>query len=54
MSPYKTEKPHTAVETAPLFASVWLALFDELRKNYLAQKAAGLKAKTSKDSEFRL
>ena len=34
MNHYNTEKNGALVNTSPLFASVWLALFSELRKNY--------------------
>lgn len=34
MKQYNTESKRALVSTEPLFASVWLALFSELRKNY--------------------
>jgi hypothetical protein len=34
MSHSKTKTEGTPVPHAPLFASVWLALFSQLRKNY--------------------
>jgi len=34
MSHYKTDTNGTMITTAPLFASVWLALFNVLRKNF--------------------
>ena len=34
MNQYNTDNNGALVTTAPLFASVWLALFSELRKNY--------------------
>jgi len=34
MNQYKTNRNGTLVNAEPLFASVWLALFSELRKNY--------------------
>ena len=34
MNHYKTETTVPLVDTAPLFASIWLALFNELRKNF--------------------
>ena len=33
MNHYKTEPNGTLIDTTPLFASVWLALYYELRKN---------------------
>lgn len=47
MNKYNTDNNGALVTTAPLFASVWLALFNELRKNYnewrLASTATGKK-----------
>ncbi len=40
MSRYKTEPNGTMVATAPLFASVWLALFYVLRKNFNERRMA--------------
>lgn len=34
MNQYNTDDNGALVTTAPLFASIWLALFNELRKNY--------------------
>jgi len=34
MSHYKTDTNGTMITTAPLFSSVWLALFHVLRKNF--------------------
>ena len=39
MSPYKTET-NAALVTTPLFASVWLALFYVLRKNFNERRLA--------------
>lgn len=38
MSHSKTEADGTLVTHAPLFASVWLALFNQLRKNYAERR----------------
>jgi hypothetical protein len=45
MEPYKTETDSAIGDAAPLFASVWLALFNELRKSYAAQRAVTLSGK---------
>lgn len=34
MNRYDTDNNGALVTTAPLFASVWLALFSEIRKSY--------------------
>lgn len=34
MNKYNTDSNAALATSAPLFASVWLALFNELRKNY--------------------
>ena len=38
MSNYRTETNGSLLESSPLFASVWLALFYILRKNYNERK----------------
>ncbi len=38
MNHYDTNKNGALVNTAPLFASVWLALFNELRKSYMERR----------------
>jgi hypothetical protein len=38
MNQYNANTNGDLVNTAPLFASVWLALFNELRKNYLEHR----------------
>ncbi len=38
MKHLKQEPNGAMVATAPLFASVWLALFNEIRKNYIARR----------------
>ncbi len=40
MSHYKTDTHGTLVESAPLFASVWLALFYLLRNNFNERRLA--------------
>ena len=35
----KTENRQVSTDAAPLFASVWLTLFNELRKNYAKQRS---------------
>jgi hypothetical protein len=40
MNQQKTETNQLAANSPPLFASVWLALYSELRKTYSAQRAA--------------
>ena len=42
MNNFKTEADGTLVNTAPLFASVWLALFHTLRKNYNERQLASV------------
>jgi len=34
MNQYNTDNNGALITSAPLFASVWLALFSKLRKNY--------------------
>jgi hypothetical protein len=34
----KADTNGTQVETTPMFSSVWLALFSELRKNYIERR----------------
>ncbi len=52
MNNFKTEADGTLVNTAPLFASVWLALFHVLRKNYSErQLASAINAKNSRSVE---
>jgi hypothetical protein len=34
----KADTNGTQVETIPMFSSVWLALFNELRKNYIERR----------------
>ena len=46
MNHHKTHAHGTIVDPAPLFASVWLALFNELRKTYSERHLA-----TSPESE---
>lgn len=40
MNPYKTDNNQAAVDRAPIFASVWLTLFNELRKNQVKRQSA--------------
>ena len=40
MNHYKSETNVSLVDTAPLFASVWLALFCTLRENYHERRLA--------------
>jgi len=40
MNPYKTNTTGTLVNSAPLFASVWLALFYVLKKNFNERRVA--------------
>ena len=40
MNPYETDTNGTLVNNAPLFASVWLALFYVLRKNFNERRLA--------------
>ena len=40
MNRYKTDTNGAMVTTAPLFASVWLALFYVLRKNFNERRIA--------------
>ena len=52
MSRYKTEPNGTMVTTAPLFASVWMALFHVLRKNFNERRgAATANAECSQEQE---
>jgi hypothetical protein len=34
MNRYRTETNVSLIDTTPMFASVWLALFNQLRKNF--------------------
>ena len=47
MSQIKTETRAVRANTSPLFASVWLTLFNELRKNYLEQNNSHLDSSPS-------
>ncbi len=38
MKHHKADTNGARVNTRPLFSSVWLALFDELRKNYIERR----------------
>lgn len=38
MNHYEANTNGELVDTAPLFASVWLALFNELRKSYMQHR----------------
>lgn len=40
MNRYETDTKGALVNTAPLFASVWLALFYTLRQNYYERRLA--------------
>ena len=40
MNRYETDTNGALVNTAPLFASVWLALFFRLRENYYERRLA--------------
>ena len=40
MNQYKAETNVSLVDTTPLFASVWLALFNQLRKNLVERRLA--------------
>ena len=47
MNPYETDTTGTLVDTAPLFASVWLALFYVLKKTFNERRlAVSAKAET--------
>lgn len=48
MSACKTDTDHTALGSAPLFASVWLALFYKLRRNYATQQSTDLNSESTK------
>ncbi len=50
MNHYKSETNVSLVDTAPLFASVWLALFNQLRKNFIERRLAI--AASKQDSHF--
>lgn len=49
MNQLKQESNGAVVATEPLFASVWLALFNELRKNYVDRRQ--VKSENSTDSQ---
>lgn len=49
MSHYKQESNGEMVTTEPLFASVWLALYHEIRKNYAEYRS--MKSSRSPDSQ---
>ena len=52
MNQYKTDPNGNMVATAPLFASVWLALFYVLRKNFYERRmAAAASADRSQEQE---
>ena len=38
MKPQETNTKRARVNTAPLFSSVWLALFNELRQQYIERR----------------
>jgi hypothetical protein len=40
MNHYKADTDVSLVDTTPLFASVWLALYNQLRKNYVERRLA--------------
>ena len=40
MNHYKADTDVSLVDTTPLFASVWLALYNQLRKNYIERRLA--------------
>jgi len=40
MNHFKAETNVSLVDSTPLFASVWLALFNQLRKNYVEHRLA--------------
>jgi hypothetical protein len=40
MNHYKADTEVSLVDTKPLFASVWLALYNQLRKNYVERRLA--------------
>ena len=40
MNHYKPEPNVSLVDSTPLFASVWLALYNQLRKNYVERRLA--------------
>ncbi len=42
MNHYEPESDGAMVAAEPLFASVWLALYYELRKNYIERRARKL------------
>ncbi|MBT8070184.1 MAG: hypothetical protein HKP21_07860 [Xanthomonadales bacterium] len=52
MSHSKPETDGTLVTHAPLFASVWLALFSQLRKNY-SERQIELDAKAKRSKPAR-
>jgi hypothetical protein len=49
MSHYKQDTNGAMATTEPLFASVWLALYNELRKNYIERRS--MKSASSPDSQ---
>ena len=51
MNNFETETNGALVATAPLFASVWLALFYVLRKNYNERRLA-IAAKTENPEQL--
>ncbi len=40
MNHYETDTNGALVNPAPLFASVWIALYNELRKNFIERRLA--------------
>jgi len=50
MNQYNTDSNGALVNTAPLFASVWLALFNQLRKNYSEWRLATAATKANSQS----
>lgn len=49
MNRYKTDNNGALVNTAPLFASVWLALFNVLRKSFIEWRMAAANAENSQE-----
>jgi len=49
MNHVKQESNGAMAATQPLFASVWLALFNEIRKNYIERRS--VKSESSADSQ---
>lgn len=53
MNHYEPESNGAMVAAEPLFASVWLALYYELRKNYIKRRSMKLADSESAPSQKR-